>query len=87
MESRVVEEYFQALEDFTDEKLGSRLRKARKEAGLTQKQVGEFLGKSHASISDTERAVNKINVIELIKLAVLYQKPLSFFFESETESK
>jgi len=87
LESRSVEDLTYPPENFTYERLGRRLQKARRETDLTQTEVGKAIGKSHGAISNYELGKTSIEVIDLIKLSALYQKPLSFFFKPETESK
>jgi transcriptional regulator with XRE-family HTH domain len=58
------------------------LRQARIEAGLTQKEAAEMLGKPQSFVSKVESGERRVDVIELQDLAAIYKKPLSFFLES-----
>ncbi|OIO31934.1 MAG: hypothetical protein COS28_03255 [Nitrospirae bacterium CG02_land_8_20_14_3_00_44_33] len=55
------------------------LKTARVEAGLTQKDVAEKLGKPQSYISKCESGERRLDIVELNRLAKLYKKPLPFF--------
>lgn len=55
------------------------LRKARIEAGLSQKQAAEILGKTQSYVSKIESGQRKIDVIQLKKFALAYKKPMDYF--------
>jgi len=61
----------------------SRLRKARAEAGLTQKQVAELLQKPQSYISKSESGERRIDIVELTEFARIYNKPLDYFVETD----
>jgi transcriptional regulator with XRE-family HTH domain len=52
---------------------------ARKQAGLTQREVCVKMGKSTSFISKCELGERRVDYVELQKLAKLYRKPISFF--------
>ena len=56
-----------------------RLLKARKDAGMTQGEVNERIGKSHSFISKCELGERRVDVVELQMLAKIYDKSISFF--------
>jgi transcriptional regulator with XRE-family HTH domain len=56
-----------------------RLVEARKEAGLSQREVCEKMGKSTSFISKCEMGERRVDYVELQKLARIYRKPVSFF--------
>ena len=56
-----------------------RLVDARTEAGLTQREVCEKMGKSTSFISKCELGERRVDFVELLKLARIYRKPVSFF--------
>ena len=58
-----------------------RLVQARKDAGLSQRDVCESLGFSHSFLSKCETGERRIDVIELLQLAKVYGKPPSHFLE------
>lgn len=57
----------------------SRLVQARKDAGLTQVEVSQKLGKAHSFISKCELGERRVDFVELQQLAGIYGKELSFF--------
>lgn len=70
MVSRHSEEYSLLLE---------RLRAARKDAGLTQRQVAEQLGLSQSKVARTETGETKLDPIDLASFCRLYGKPATYF--------
>lgn len=56
-----------------------KLRQAREDAGLTQVQAAERLGKPQSYVSKVERAERRIDPPELARFAEAYGKPLDFF--------
>jgi transcriptional regulator with XRE-family HTH domain len=58
-----------------------RLRQARNDGGLTQKEVAELLGKPQSFISKVETGERRLDFVELQELAKLYKKPISYFME------
>jgi transcriptional regulator with XRE-family HTH domain len=67
--------------------LADRIRRARKEAGFSQDELGEILGVSDKTISAYEvgRAVPPF--FNLMKLAKLTQKPISYFSDESPETQ
>jgi len=57
------------------------LKKARKEAGLTQKEAAEKLGRPQSFISKCESGERRIDIVELKKFAEIYKKPIDFFIK------
>ncbi len=62
-------------------RLSSRLKQAREDAGLTQKQAAASLNKPQWFVSRSETGTRRVDVIELGQFAQVYGKPLSFFLE------
>jgi ribosome-binding protein aMBF1 (putative translation factor) len=60
-----------------------RLIKARKDAGLTQDEVNDRIGKPHSFISKCELGERRVDFVELQLLARIYGKNLSFFVTSD----
>lgn len=58
-----------------------KLRTARIQAGLTQKQVADLLHKPQSYVSKSESGERRIDVIELAELAQLYTQPLEYFVD------
>ena len=67
-------EYQEAYREFR-----YRLKRARTEAGLTQREVCAKMGKSTSFISKCELGERRLDYVELQRLAKIYRKPVSFF--------
>jgi len=61
----------------------SKLRKARAEAGLTQKQVADLLQKPQSYVSKSESGERRVDIVELAEFARIYGKPFGYFLEIE----
>lgn len=59
--------------------LGTRIQKARGDAGFTQEQFAPVLGVSLRTLTRYEQGVSDISVEMLIKVAKLTNQPMSFF--------
>lgn len=59
--------------------LVSQLKKARKEAGLTQREVAKKLGRTQSYISKVESGDLRVDIIQLREFAGLYKKNLNYF--------
>jgi transcriptional regulator with XRE-family HTH domain len=59
--------------------LVEKLKKAREESGLDQKEIAKFLGKSQSYISKIESGQRRIDIIQLKEFAKLYKKEIKFF--------
>lgn len=59
--------------------LGAKLRECREYLGFSQDDVSTVLGIQRAAVSLIESGQRKVDVMELKKLAELYQRPVSFF--------
>ena len=58
-----------------------RLIATREEVGLTQREVGKLLGRSHSFLSKCETGERSIEVFELLQIAEIYKKPPHYFLE------
>lgn len=58
-----------------------KLREARLEAGLTQVEVGKKLKQPQAYVSKIERGERRIDVVELVEFAKLYNKEITYFIK------
>ena len=61
--------------------LVDRLKKARKERGLDQKQTAVLLGVSQSYISKIESGQRRIDIVQLKQFAKIYKKNISYFLE------
>ncbi|MBI5729353.1 MAG: helix-turn-helix transcriptional regulator [Candidatus Magasanikbacteria bacterium] len=62
-------------------KLVEQLKKARKEAGVDQRDVAMALGKTQSYVSKIEAGQRRIDVVQLKELAKIYKKTVSFFIQ------
>jgi len=69
------------------EQILSRLKKARKESGLKQGVVAERLGKYKSYLSKIEHGDRRIDIMELIELANIYDKDINYFIKDSSDSK
>ena len=56
-----------------------RLRQARKDAGMTQVEVAEAMGRPQSYLTKCELGERRIDPIELHEFAQIYGKPISYF--------
>ncbi len=61
--------------------LVTRLREARQQANLTQKQVAQLLGVTQSFMSKIESGQYRVDVVQLSQFAKLYKKDLKFFIK------
>lgn len=59
--------------------VGTKVRTARKEADLSQKDLGKKTGYSAATISQLESGQFRISIESLVQIAQVLQKPLTYF--------
>jgi len=58
-----------------------RVKTARIEKGLTQKDLADHLGRTAASISDLERGKVQVTASDLYKISHFLRKPIEYFFD------
>jgi transcriptional regulator with XRE-family HTH domain len=58
-----------------------RLRKARLDAGLSQLQVANKIGRPQSHISNIESGQQRVDVIELKRFAKIYGKSINYFIK------
>ena len=63
----------------------AKLRRARKEAGLSQAKAAQLLGRPQPFLSKCEVGERRVDIVELCRFARIYKKPLTYFVEA-TES-
>lgn len=62
--------------------LGKKIREAREEKGLTQKELGKAIGYSSMAISHFERGIRELKLSGLQRLSKILEKELAYFFPS-----
>jgi len=62
-------------------KVIERLKRARLDVGLTQKEVSEKIKKPQSYISKVEAGEQRVDIIELKIFADLYKKGLNYFIK------
>jgi Zn-dependent peptidase ImmA (M78 family)/DNA-binding XRE family transcriptional regulator len=65
--------------------LGARLRKARKESGLSQGEVAAALGYAPSLVSALETGERRLKVDDLSKLCALFERSADYFLATEAE--
>jgi len=63
-----------------DQIVGIRIRKARREAKLSQEALGELLGRTFQQIQKYEKGVNRVSAGVLFEVARVLNRELSWFF-------
>jgi len=59
--------------------IGTRIRAARKEKGLTLVELGKLVGYAHNSLSRWESGEQTLTMDQLLRLAAALDKPLAYF--------
>ena len=68
-----------ANETIERQRLGERLREARKYLGLNQEDVAAYLKIPRTALGDIESGQRRVEAIELTRLAKLYKQPIGYF--------
>lgn len=74
--AHICQEVFRGNAIFNKMEFGKRFKEARKQCGLSQKQVAEKLGIEQSNVSDWENNVSRPEYENLIALARLYNETL-----------
>lgn len=69
----------QGDEAIARQRLGQRLRDARKYLGLKQEDVATYLKIPRTALGDIESGQRRLEAIELTRLAKLYKQPTTYF--------
>lgn len=67
--------------------LADRLKSAREDAGLTQQQVADWLGVRRPAIAEIENGDRAVKSSELVRLAALYGRSISWLAEGELHAE
>lgn len=65
--------------------IGSKIRKTRTEAGVTQEQAAEELGVSRQTISNWENGKSYPDIISVLKMSDLYNVSLDYLLKGESQ--
>ena len=63
-----------------------KVKEARLQRGLTQKDLANHLGRTSAAISDLERGKVQVSASDLYRIAQLFNKPIEFFYGEDMGS-
>ncbi len=66
-----------------DIKLGSKVKRLRRERDLSQHHIATELNVSIQQVQKYERGINRISAINLGIIAKLFDKPISYFYEED----
>lgn len=67
-------------------KLPEKLKALRTLAGLTQKEVGQFLNRSESLISYVEKGERNLEAEDVFKLAKLFKVSPDYFFDTQPKN-
>jgi transcriptional regulator with XRE-family HTH domain len=67
--------------------MGKLIRKARKEAGLSQVELAKKAYFRQASISDIENGKREVSASELVYFSLVLNKPIMYFFPDQYKGK
>ena len=68
-----------------DHQVGRRIRQARRDAKLTQEQLGNMIGLTFQQVQKYEKGANRIGASRLYAIARILNTPVAFFFEGLDE--
>ncbi|MHA1280352.1 MAG: helix-turn-helix transcriptional regulator [Candidatus Helarchaeota archaeon] len=60
--------------------MGEKIRLAREEAGLSQKELAKKIFRRRATVSDIENGKSELGTIILSRISAILEKPISYFF-------
>ena len=66
--------------------LSKKLKLARIESGLKKEEIAELMNLPISGISVIEKGTRKVDVLELIKFAEFYSKPIEWFFREDNQT-
>jgi len=71
----------------TSREIGAKIKKRRRELGISQENLAETLGVTYQQVQRYENGTNKLNVENIQAVAGILSAPVSYFFESGKASK
>lgn len=63
--------------------IGERIKRRRKELGISQERLAEILGVTYQQVQRYENGTNRLNVENIQLIAAALSVPVSYFFELE----
>ena len=64
-------------------RIGNRLKEVREYLNISQSEAAEFINVSRSAVSLIENGQRKLDSVELMRLAKLYQRPMAYFTEDD----
>ena len=68
-----------------DHQVGRRIRQARRDAKLTQEQLGNMIGLTFQQVQKYEKGVNRIGASRLYEVSRILNVPVQYFYEEMAE--
>lgn len=70
---------FKSMNQITKEELGKKIRDLREKNDKSQEELGKFLNRSHAAVSDIERGKTDLSVSDLTKISQFFEVSVETF--------
>lgn len=70
-----------------DHQVGRRIRQARRDAKLTQEQLGKLIGLTFQQVQKYEKGVNRVSAGTLYEIAQVFELPISWFFDEQVVNR
>lgn len=70
-----------------DHQVGRRIRQARRDAKLTQGQLGDLIGLTFQQVQKYEKGVNRVSAGTLYEISKVLSLHISWFFDEEVVDK
>jgi transcriptional regulator with XRE-family HTH domain len=67
----------------TSKEIGEKIKRRRRELGISQEQLAEILGVTYQQVQRYENGTNKLNVENIQAVSDALSVPVSYFFEAE----
>jgi transcriptional regulator with XRE-family HTH domain len=65
----------------TSREIGEKIKKRRKELGISQERLAEILGVTYQQVQRYENGTNRLNIENIQLVADILSVPVSYFFE------
>jgi transcriptional regulator with XRE-family HTH domain len=70
-----------------DHQVGRRIRQARRDAKLTQEQLGNMIGLTFQQVQKYEKGVNRVSAGTLYEISQALDLPISWFFDEDVVNR